>query len=75
MATFKTFEDIDAWQKARELTKGIYLVSNQGAFSRDFGLREQIRKSDIKGSKYKKGDDTKTENLNPGTRNPKPKSS
>jgi four helix bundle protein len=47
MATFKSFEDIDAWQKARKLTKGIYSISNQGAFSKDFGLREQIRKSSV----------------------------
>lgn len=27
MATFKTFEEIDAWKKARELAKRIYAVS------------------------------------------------
>jgi four helix bundle protein len=45
MATFQTFEDIGAWQKARELTKEIYRVSKQGPFSKDFGLRDQIRRA------------------------------
>lgn len=45
MATFKRFEDIQAWQKARNLTKEIYLSSAQGDFSKDFELRGQIRRS------------------------------
>ena len=39
------FEDLIAWQKARELTKIIYQITNQGKFSTDFGLRDQIRRS------------------------------
>jgi len=30
MATFKTFEEIDAWKRGRELTKRIYAVSGAG---------------------------------------------
>jgi len=45
MATFKTFEEISAWQKARELTKEIYKVTTHGAFGRDYGLRDQIPQS------------------------------
>jgi four helix bundle protein len=41
------FEDLVAWQKARELTKAIYRVSHQPAFSRDFGLRDQLRRAAI----------------------------
>lgn len=41
MATFKRFEEIEAWRKARELVKEIYLRSNEAGFSRDFGLRDQ----------------------------------
>lgn len=47
MGTFKSFEEIEAWQKARELTKRIYEVSKEGAFARDFGLRDQIRKASV----------------------------
>jgi len=37
------FEDFIAWQKARKLTAAIYKVTNEGAFARDFGLKDQIR--------------------------------
>ena len=39
------FEDIQAWQKARELTRMVYSVTGQGTFARDFGLRDQIRRA------------------------------
>lgn len=45
MSTFKKFEDIQAWQKARELAKIIYLTSGEGEFGKDFDLRRQIRRS------------------------------
>ena len=47
MATISKFEDIDAWQLAREMTKTIYAISNDGAFARDFGLRDQIRRASV----------------------------
>ena len=47
MATFKTFEDIEAWQRSRVLTRSIYKVTSQGTFARDFGLRNQIRKASV----------------------------
>jgi four helix bundle protein len=47
MATFQSFEAIEAWQKTKELTRGIYAVSNKGAFSKDFGLRDQIRRASV----------------------------
>jgi four helix bundle protein len=47
MATFKKFEDIEAWQKSRQLTKQIYRISRTGAFARDFGLRDQIRRASV----------------------------
>jgi four helix bundle protein len=45
MGTFKSFEDIDAWKKARELTRRVYEVTAKGAFARDFALRDQIRRA------------------------------
>jgi four helix bundle protein len=45
MATFRDFEEIQAWQKAREVTKLTYDMTTQGAFARDFGLRDQLRRS------------------------------
>jgi four helix bundle protein len=47
MATFQNFEEIQAWQKAREVTKEIYKASNRIPFSKDFGLREQIRRGSV----------------------------
>ncbi len=47
MATIKHFEDIDAWKKARKLTAAVYAHSNTGRFSKDFGLREQMRKAAV----------------------------
>lgn len=42
MAGIKRFEEIRAWQKARELVRQIYLACGVAPFSRDFGLRDQI---------------------------------
>jgi four helix bundle protein len=47
MATAQQFEDLGVWQDARELTKAIYSATKQRAFSRDFGLREQIRRAAV----------------------------
>lgn len=47
MAGVRRFEELIAWQKARALTKAIYLHSDQGKFARDFGLRDQIRRSAV----------------------------
>ena len=47
MPTFKRFEDIQAWQKARQITSSVYSITNKGSFARDFGLRDQIRRSSV----------------------------
>jgi four helix bundle protein len=47
MAKIERFEDIDAWRKARELTKNIYETTGRGGFSKDFGLRDQIRRASV----------------------------
>lgn len=41
------FEDLLAWQKARVLTKAVYEMTASGCFLRDFGLRDQIRRSAV----------------------------
>ncbi len=45
MATINRFEDIQAWQKARELTFKVYEVTNFSSFNKDYGLKEQIRRA------------------------------
>jgi four helix bundle protein len=47
MATIQRFEDVEAWQKARELTNAVYSCSGKGAFAKDFGLRDQIRRAAV----------------------------
>ena len=47
MAKFKSFEEIIAWQKARELNVKIYIITNRNEFAKDYGLRDQIRRSII----------------------------
>ena len=47
MSSFKKFEDIKAWQKAREVTGQIYQITAGERFSRDYGLRDQIRRSAV----------------------------
>jgi four helix bundle protein len=37
------FEDIEAWQLARELTRKVYKLTRKPGFSRDFGLKGQIQ--------------------------------
>jgi four helix bundle protein len=40
--TIKRFEDIQAWQKARELVREVYRACGSGPLQRDFGLRNQL---------------------------------
>ncbi len=47
MATIKRFTDIAAWQKARELVNLIYNLTRVGAFSKDWGLKDQIQRAAI----------------------------
>ena len=47
MAEFTRFEEVEVWQAARELTRRVYEVSNAGAFARDFGLRDQMRRAAV----------------------------
>lgn len=45
MATIKNFEEMKAWQKARELAASVYELTRRERFSRDFGLRDQIQRA------------------------------
>ncbi|MDO9070504.1 MAG: four helix bundle protein [Deltaproteobacteria bacterium] len=47
MAKIERFEDIEAWKKARELTKIIYEVTAQGKLATDFSLRDQLRRAAV----------------------------
>ena len=47
MSKIEKFEDLIAWQKARELTRLIYRMTQTEALSKDFALSDQIRRSAI----------------------------
>jgi four helix bundle protein len=47
LATIERFEDIKAWQAARDLVSAIYRVTAQGQFAKDFGLRDQVRRASV----------------------------
>src|SRR5260370_36876454 len=44
MSTIHKFEEIEAWQTARQLTKAVYDLTASGS-ARDFGLRDQMRRA------------------------------
>ena len=43
MAAIQSFEDIEAWKKARVLTREVYLATREGPACRDFRFIDQIR--------------------------------
>src|SRR5687767_2491505 len=47
MAKISRFEEIESWKRARMLTHEIYKITSSGTFSRDFALRDQIRRAAI----------------------------
>ena len=47
MTTAKRFDDLEVWQKAKELASLIYRFSSTGTFARDFGLRDQMRRAAV----------------------------
>jgi len=42
MPTIERFEDVQTWQKARELVREVYKLRSDGPLSKDFGLRDQL---------------------------------
>lgn len=47
MATVQKFEDLAVWSQAREFVGLLYKHTSRGAFSRDFGLRDQLRRASV----------------------------
>jgi four helix bundle protein len=47
MAKFSKFEEIQAWQKAKNVTLLIYKITLKEEFAKDFGLKDQIRRASV----------------------------
>ncbi|MDD4971695.1 MAG: four helix bundle protein [Paludibacter sp.] len=45
MATIQRFEDLEVWKKAREICKNIFLLTQKEHFSKDYSLKDQIKRS------------------------------
>src|SRR6266478_7364132 len=43
----KNFEDFEIWKDARALTREIYQLTRDSKFSKDFALRDQIRRAAV----------------------------
>ena len=43
----RRFEDLEVWQKAKDLSVQIYRVTQDGRFGGDYGLRNQIRRAAV----------------------------
>lgn len=43
MVKIKRFEDLQSWQKARQLANIVYDLTDHDKFAKDFQLRDQIR--------------------------------
>ncbi len=47
MSGVKRFEELIAWQKARELTQAVYAVTREGALAADSGLAAQMQRAAV----------------------------
>lgn len=47
MATIQRFEDLEVWQSSMELARAVYSLTLGDLFSKDFGLKDQIRRSAV----------------------------
>ena len=57
----KGFREQQVWQKAKALVVQIYRITDTGGLSRDFGLRDQIRRAAVSvASNIAEGDERDT---------------
>lgn len=47
MATFERFEEIKAWQAARDLTRDFYRLFAEPRLAREFGLKDQLTRASL----------------------------
>lgn len=47
MAGFKSFEEMEVWQSSIELCTEVYQITKNELFNKDFGLKDQIRRSSV----------------------------
>lgn len=47
MAKISQFEDIQVWKLSMDLCVAVYSITNYSEFSKDFGLKDQIRRCSV----------------------------
>ena len=47
MSKITRFEDLICWQKARIMVNNIYTITKSGQLSKDFGLKDQLRRAAV----------------------------
>jgi four helix bundle protein len=58
----KGYQDLLVWQKAKDLAVLMYKISNDGELSKDFGLRDQMRRAAVSvPSNLAEGDERETD--------------
>jgi four helix bundle protein len=40
-----SFQELKVWQRSKDLAVSLYKITGQGAFDKDWGLRDQIRRA------------------------------
>jgi four helix bundle protein len=43
----RSFEETEVWKESRDLVKIIYQLTRKGAFGKDYGLTDQIRRAGV----------------------------
>lgn len=41
------FQELKVWKRAKDLAVSIYKLTGHGTFSKDYGLRDQIRRAAV----------------------------
>jgi len=47
MAGFKSFEEMEVWQSSIDLCTDVYTITKEELFNKDYGLKDQIRRSAV----------------------------
>jgi four helix bundle protein len=56
------FKELKVWQQSKDLAVDIYRLTDMGRFSKDFGIRDQMRRSSVSiPSNIAEGDDLDTD--------------
>jgi four helix bundle protein len=56
------FQELKVWQKSKNLAVYVYKITKEGEISKDFGLRDQIRRASVSGpSNIAEGDELGTD--------------